>query len=146
MDKAEGYMGLARRAGTLLPGEKLCREAAGKGRLCLLVTAADAAERSVRHAHAMGAEGNFPTASLPRSKEELGRLLGCRSCAMAGFTDAGLAAAFAGAMAQENEEYKELQQLIVPRDEKAERVKAAGRKNKAAGKGGQKNGSNRNKI
>lgn len=141
MDKAEGYMGLARRAGTLLPGEELCREAAEKKRLCLIVTAADAAERSVRHARGMGEEGNFPTAALKQGKAELGRLLGCRSCAMAGFTDAGLAAAFAGALAEENEEYKEIQQRLAASGGKAERGTAAKRKKNAAGKGGQKNGS-----
>ncbi len=135
MDKARSYLGFARKAGQLVLGEDRCGEAAANGRLKLLLLAADASDNAAKRARSYTAGHRFPLCRIALTKDELCALLGSGGCAMVGFTERGLAAEFAKAMAVNNSEWQETAELLVQRKEKAERRKAAPRKRKD-GKGG----------
>lgn len=88
---ALSLIGLALKAGKIEVGEEpvgaACRAKAAR----VLLLAADAAENSVHRAQRFAEEGKIACVTLPFSKTELGYALGRTSCAMAAFTDAGLA-------------------------------------------------------
>lgn len=137
MDKARSYLALARRAGQLVLGEERCGEAAAAGRLKLLLLASDASDNARRRAEGYTVGHRFPLRRTDIPKEEICELLGAGGCAMVGFTERELAAAFAGAMAVNNSDWQETAALLIQRREKAARRKAAPRKNKTKGvKGG----------
>ena len=86
-------LGLAKKAGKLEVGEEpvgaVCR--ARHARLLLL--AKDAAPNTCRRAAHFGEAGNVLWLQLPHTKDEIGFLLGRKSCAMVAVTDFGIAAA-----------------------------------------------------
>ncbi len=98
MDEQLGFLGLARRAGKLCAGEDAVQAALQTGRVRLLVLAADAGEKTVRWTEHRS-QGRLPIACLTAGREELGRALGWKSCAVAAFTDLGMAAAYAAKLA-----------------------------------------------
>ena len=93
-------LGLARKAGRLEAGEEpvgaVCRARQAR----LLLAAADAAPNTFRRAAHFGQAGNVLWLTLPHTKEELGMLLGRKSCALLAITDFGLAATVAQRLAQ----------------------------------------------
>ena len=140
-NKAQRYLTLARKAGALSLGEFLCGEtmAAGKGKLLLLASDASDNARSRAEGYLHGRRALF--GRLPWKKAELSDLLGKAGCSMLCFTDLGLAAEFAAALAGEDESWKDTAALLMARRDKAARRKAAPRKHKPNEKGGQSNGN-----
>ena len=140
MDKALSYMGLARRAGVLSVGEESCGTAVSEGRARLLLLAGDASDNARRRAEGFILHRRALLRQLPWSKAELSALLGRDGCSMVCFTDLGLAAEFAAAMALKDENWTDTAQALAARRDKAARRRAAPRKNKRD-KGGEKNGA-----
>ncbi len=142
MDKARSYLGFARKAGNLVLGEERCGEAAADGKLKLLLLASDASDNAARRAEGYTVGHRFPLRRIDIPKEELCALLGSGGCAMVGFTERGLAAEFARAMAVNNSDWQETATLLAERRDKAARRKAAPRKHKSNGaKGGNVHGN-----
>lgn len=139
-NKALRYLTLARKAGALSVGEFLCGEtmAAGKGKLLLLALDASPNARSRAEGFLHGRRALF--GRLPWKKEELSALLGKNGCSMLCFTDLGLAAEFAAALAAEDDAWNDTAALLMARRDKAARRKAAPRKHKPNEKGGRTNG------
>jgi len=130
MDKAQQYMGLARKAGRLAVGEDACGAAVAAGRAKLLLLAADASPNAQKRAVGFLYGRRAILQSLPWKKEELSALLGKRGCSMVCFTDLPLAARFAEAMAGMYEAWQDTAELLSRREEKAARRKVAPRKRK----------------
>ena len=132
-DKAKRYMGLARKAGLLALGEDRCMEALGEGKAKLLLLAADASPGATKKAQA-GLRGHRAVLdTLPWEREELGAALGKPGCGMICFTDPGLAASFAAAMAEELPQWADTAALLSRREDKMRRRKAAPRKHERGG-------------
>lgn len=120
MDNTLSMIGLALRAGQLEAGEEPVGEACRRRRCRLLLTAADAAEGSLRRAARFAEEGQCLLLALPYTKEELGAALGRGSCAMAAVTGLGLAQAVAGKLAQADpERYGEIEGKLRLKAERA---------------------------
>lgn len=92
-DNVLPLMGLALRAGRLEAGEEPVATACAARRCRLLLTAQDAAGKTLRRAACFAEEGQCLSLPLPYSKEEIGAALGRASCAVAAVTDLGLAQA-----------------------------------------------------
>ncbi|MBR6115030.1 MAG: hypothetical protein IKQ10_07550 [Oscillospiraceae bacterium] len=133
MDKAQQYLGLARKAGLLAVGEDNCSAAVSGGRAKLLLLASDASPNARKRAEGFLHGHRALLEPLPWTKEELSALLGKRGCSMVCFTDLGLASQFAGAMAASESRWQETAALLVRRKEKAVRRKAAPRKHQQGG-------------
>ena len=99
MDEQLSFLGLARRAGKLAAGEDAVQDALQAGKARLLILAADAGEKTVRWAEHRS-QGRLPIAYLTSSREDLGHALGWGRCAVAAFTDLGMATAYAGKLAR----------------------------------------------
>ena len=117
-------LGLAKKAGRLEIGEEpvgaVCR--ARHARVLLL--AADAAPNTCRRAAHFGEAGNVLWLTLPHTKDELGFVLGRKSCAMLAVTDFGMAAAIGEKLAQQDERFvPAAQQLRVKADRALQRQK-----------------------
>lgn len=128
MDKARGYLGLARKAGLLAVGEDSCGDAVRAGRAKLLLLAQDASPNAVKRAESFLHGRRAPCRVLPWEKEELSALMGKRGCSMLCFTDLPLAARFAAAMGENFPEWRETAALLSRREDRAKRRKAAPRK------------------
>ena len=117
-------LGLAKTAGKLEIGEEpvgaVCRSRHAR----LLLLAADAAPNTCRRAAHFGEAGNVLWLPLPHTKEELGFVLGRKSCAMLAVTDFGMAAAIGEKLAQQDERFAPAaQQLRVKADRALQRQK-----------------------
>ena len=117
-------LGLAKKAGKLEIGEEpvgaVCR--ARHARVLLL--AADAAPNTCRRAAHFGEAGNVLWLTLPHTKEELGFVLGRKSCAMLAVTDFGMAAAIGEKLAGQDERFlPAAEQLRVKADRALQRQK-----------------------
>lgn len=108
MDRAQGYLALGRKAGLLLTGEDSCRDAAHSGKARLVLLAADASPNAQKRAADAVRSHSTPLRALPWKKEELSSLLGRRGCSMVCFTDPGLAAGFASAMAERDPQWQDV--------------------------------------
>ena len=128
MDKAQQYMGLARKAGRLSVGEASCGDTAAAGKAKLFLLAADASDNARKRAAGFLNGRRPPLQTLPWTKEELSALLGKPGCSMVCFTDLPLAARFAAAMADTDPGWKDTAELLSRREDKAARRKAAPRK------------------
>ena len=133
MDKAQGYLGLARKAGLLVTGEDGCGDAVSAGKARLLLLAADASPGTVKRAKSMLNGHRAPMETLPWEKETLSALLGKAGCSILCFTDLPLAARFAAAMQDASPQWEETAALLARREEKAVRRKAAPRKHERGG-------------
>lgn len=89
-----GLLGIARKAGKLELGEEGVSAAAKAHRARAILLAADAGERTCRHAQGM-VTGNCPLLPVPLTKAELGAAAGRGPCAVLALTDVGLANAAA---------------------------------------------------
>ena len=121
MDNTLRMIGLAMKAGRLEAGEEPAGQCCREKRCRLLLTASDAAEGTLRRAEHFAAEGACLLAGLPFSKEELGGAVGRGVCAVMAVTDAGLAAAFARRMAEEDLRFAALAEEL---DSRAQRARA----------------------
>ncbi len=137
-DAALHLLGLARKGGRIEVGEEpvggVCR-----ARKCkLLLLASDAAENTVRRAEHFAQAGNTLCIQTPFSKAQLGGALGRESCAMAGLTDAGLAASFTKKLAAADpQRYEEAAAALDTKAQKVlqrQREKKQHEKNLAKGK------------
>ena len=97
MDKALGYMALARKAGRIELGEEPTGAAAAARKACLILVASDGAEHTWRRANSFAA-GEISCIRVNFTKEQLGQAIGRESLAMAAFTDAAMALAFVRAL------------------------------------------------
>lgn len=93
-------VGLAKKAGRLEVGEEPVGAAARAGQTKLILVASTAAENTLRRATHFAEAGRVKCLCVPFTKEELGGILGRKSCAMAAFTDAGFAASFVKGLAE----------------------------------------------
>ena len=84
-----GAMGMCRKAGKLLHGHDRVQEAVYAGKVHLVLLAADASERTVRHLQ-QACEGLVPCLMTPLSTEELAHLTP-KPAAVFGVTDENLA-------------------------------------------------------
>ena len=113
MNKALGFLGLARKAGALVTGEENARLAVRSGRAKLLVVSADASDNARKRAEDFVKGTNVPLAALPLTKEDVSSATGRPGCSMAVFTDTGLAAGFLKALAAEyGEDYSGLTEYL----------------------------------
>ena len=117
-------LGLAKKAGKLEIGEEpvgaVCRSRHAR----VLLLAADAAPNTCRRAAHFGEAGNVLWLTLPHTKDELGFVLGRKSCAMLAVTAFGIAAAIAEKLAQQEERFAPAaEQLRVKADRALQRQK-----------------------
>ena len=98
MDKALNYLALARKGGRVELGEEPVGAAARAGKAYLIVVASDAGDHTWRGAKSYAAGTQQQTLKVSFTKDELGLAIGRTSRAMAAFTDASLALAFAKAL------------------------------------------------
>ncbi|NLF80455.1 MAG: hypothetical protein GX572_04595 [Clostridia bacterium] len=89
-----GYLGLAQKAGRIVAGDQMVKEALLKNRLHLLVLADDVAETVRRELTALAAERNVAILTLA-SKDQLGLIVGKSRRGALGLLDSGFAAAIA---------------------------------------------------
>ena len=137
MDNTLSMIGLALRAGRLEAGEDPAGDACRERRCRLLLTAADAAENTLRKAEHFAEQGQCLTLALPWSKTELGAALGRGSCALAAVTDLGLALAIAEKLARADAEtYGEAAERLRLKAERAaeRKEKKPGERKRTAGR------------
>ena len=102
-DSALSLLGLALRGGNLAVGEEPVKEACKTRRAWLVISADDAAGNSIDRAGHLAELGGVPWVRVPWDKETLGNALGRKLCAVAAFTDRGLAGAFAERLVRTDE-------------------------------------------
>lgn len=113
-------VGLAKKAGRLEVGEEPVGAAARARHARLILVAADAADNTCRRAAHFAQAGNVPWVRVPFTKAQLGAALGRSTCAMAAFTDVGLASSMAAKLsALDSETYGELAQALSGKAQKA---------------------------
>ena len=95
-----GLIGIAWKARRLAVGEDPVGEACRDHSARLVLVACDAAENSASRAEKFTGHGKIPCVIAPCTKEELGRALGRKSCAMVALTDRGLAATLMNKLAE----------------------------------------------
>ena len=125
VDKALNYLALARKGGRVELGEEPVGAAAHAGKAYLIVVACDAGDHTWRRAKSYTAGTAQQTLKVSFTKDELGFAIGRSSLAMAAFTDAALALAFAKAMEKPNAE------VIETLENKAQRLKSRQQEAKA---------------
>lgn len=133
MDKAQRYLGLARKAGLLATGADGCADAIASGKAKLLMLASDASPNTAKRARSLLNGHRALLVTLPWEKETLSAMLGKGGCAMVCFTDLALASRFAAAMAEDLPQWAGTAELLARREEKAARRKAAPRKAQIGG-------------
>ena len=141
MDKALGYLALARKAGLIELGEEPAGAAARAQHARLVVVAADASDHTWRRARSFVAGTNQQCIKVPFTKDQLGMATGRTSLALAAFTDPALALAFVKALGQPEKYASTLESLDVRTQRIRQRQKEAQahQRNKAMGrKGGTK--------
>lgn len=102
MDKALGYLSLARKAGLAELGEEPVSIAARAGKACLVVVASDASDHTWRKAKSLVSATAQQLIRLPYTKEMLGFAIGRTSLAIAAITDAGIAKSLVESLGQEH--------------------------------------------
>ena len=136
MDKALNYISLARKAGLVELGEEPVGGAARAGKAVLVVVAGDASPHTWRRAKSFVAGTDQQCLRLPCSKDEMGIATGRTSLAIAAFTDAALALAFAQSLPQTAEQAAAIEalKLRVQRQKQRQKEAKAHRKNVRFGK------------
>lgn len=138
MESVLSLLGLAKKAGRLEAGEEPVGGAARAHDARLILLASDAADNTVRRAKHFAGAGACLCASIPATKDELGRAVGRSQSAMLAVTDVGFAEAAAKKLAAiDPERYGALaEKLSVKAARAAERKKEQARhdKNVRAGK------------
>ena len=98
MDRALNYLSLARKAGLAELGEEPVGAVTRALKARLVVVASDASDHTWRRAKSFVARTEQQCIRVPFTKDELGFVVGRQSLAIAAFTDAALALAFAKAL------------------------------------------------
>lgn len=83
------FLGLARRAGKLVMGDKAVCDCASA--FVLIMTAEDLAPGSYKRAQRASEAGGAPIVTLPYTKKALGAALGRGTCGILALTDTGFA-------------------------------------------------------
>ena len=117
VDKALNYLALARKGGRVELGEEPVGAAARSGKAYLVLVASDAGDHTWRRAKSYVAGTAQQAVKVAFTKDELGFAIGRTSLAMAAFTDAALALAFAKSLEKCSPE------VIEALDNKAQRMK-----------------------
>lgn len=120
MNKALGYIGLAKKAGAIEIGETNTGAVARAGKCRLLVLAADASDNARHRAEGFIHGKQTPMITLPFDKAALSQMTGVGGCSMAAFTDIGLASVFIAALAEEEPAYLETAALLAQKNQKAQ--------------------------
>lgn len=128
MAKAIDYIGIARMAGAIETGEDNTKALVKSGRARLMLLASDASPHAKRRGEGYVYETKVPLVEVPYTKAEISEISGRPGCSMAAFTDKGLAAAFAAALAEEyGEQYAALAEQL-----ETKRAKSKGKRRKNA--------------
>ena len=107
MDKALGYLSLARKAGRVELGEEPVGAAARAHHARLLVVAGDASDHTWRRAKSFVNGTDQQCLRVPYTKQELGQATGRTELALAALTDPSMAVAFVKAL-ENPEKYAEV--------------------------------------
>ena len=137
MDKALGYLGIARKAGFLVTGSENCGAAVRSGKVKLLMLAADASENACSRADSFVFGRKTPLRKLPLDKETLSAATGVPGCTMLALTDIGLASHFAAALAEAEPLFGELAAALEEKNARARQRKteaASHERNRRMGK------------
>ncbi|MCD7792766.1 MAG: hypothetical protein LUG92_05085 [Oscillospiraceae bacterium] len=117
MGKAINYLSLARKGGLIEIGETAAGDCVRRGRAKLIIVAADASDNAQKRAGDYAKRIGQGSVRVPYAKEEISKATGRPGCSMAAFTDAGIAAAFMKALAEEyGEEYSAAEAAAAKRD------------------------------
>ena len=125
VDKALNYLALARKGGMAELGEEPVGAAAGAGKAYLMIVASDAGDHTWRRAKSFAAGTQQQCVKVKFTKDELGMAIGRTSLAMAAFTDAAMALAFAKALDKPQAE------VLEALEAKAQRLKSRRQEAKA---------------
>ena len=125
MDKSLNYLALARKGGRVELGEEPVGAAARAGKAYLIIVASDAGDHTWRRAKSYVAGTQQQCLKIAATRDEMGMAIGRTSLAIAAFTDAALALAFAKAV--EKPDAKVLEVL----EDKVKRLKSRQQEAKA---------------
>lgn len=120
MDKALGYLSLARKAGRLELGEEPVGAAARGKHAWLVLVASDASDHTLRRAKSFVAGTDQQCVKVPFTKDELGAALGRSSLAVAAVSDPSMALAFLKALG-ENPRYQAAVESLQKRSDRIRR-------------------------
>ena len=123
MDKALGYLALARKGGLAELGEEPVGAIARAGKAYVILVAGDASDHTWRRAKSFAAGTEQQCVRLACSKEEMGFAVGRTSLAIAAITDVQLALALVKALGQP-EKYKQALEVLTAKAEKAKKRQA----------------------
>lgn len=101
--KAEGVIGLARKAGMLAVGTNGVLDAVRSGKAVLVLIASDASENTKKLLFDKASFRSVPTEELPFGTEQLGRVVGKQNTAAAAFLSDGFLTAYRKATDPKNE-------------------------------------------
>ena len=119
MDKALGYIGLARRGGNIEIGEQRAKALVKAGKARLMIVASDTSPGAKRRAEGYVYGYDTPLITVPYTKEMISQTVGIPGCSMAAFGDAGLALSFVKALAAEDGAYDDAVSALTQRMERS---------------------------
>lgn len=136
MDNCIRLLGLAKKAGFLEIGEESVSDSVMFVKARCILSAADAAEGSVRKAGYLAEDASVPHIILPYTKADLGDVVGRGSPGMLSITDIGMAHSFVTKLAAEYPKYSDAVQVMDKKLKRANERKAARKNegNKTVGK------------
>ena len=135
MDKALGYLALARKAGFAELGEEPVGAAARLGHARLVLVASDASDHTWRRAKSFVAGTNQQLVRLQSTKDEMGYSIGRTSLAIAAITDVGLALSLVKTLdAQKHADVLAVLEEMAQRAKQRQKESQAHAKNKRFGK------------
>ena len=129
MDKVLNFLGMCKRAGSLVTGEDGALGAVRSGEAKLAMLAADASENTSKKAEFYSETCGIVLIRLPYSKDELGDMLGKRVCAVMAVTDKNFAKSFLEKLSAEHSGYE------AAMNELTERLKSRKERRKSLQKG-----------
>ena len=113
MDKALGFMALARKAGRIELGEEPVGAAARAQHARLVIVASDASDHTWRRALSFVSQSEQLCIRVPFDKDQLGQAIGRQNLAIAAFTDPALALGFVKALPQPEKYAREAESLQI---------------------------------
>ena len=127
MNRSLQLLGMAKKAGFLAVGAESASAAARLGKAAAVISACDASEGSIRRARADSIDCGAEFIVVPFTKFELGNVTGRGSPGTLAITDAGLASAFLGKLAESDpERYSQAAEKLAKTAEQLKKRKAAG--------------------
>ena len=134
MDKALNYVALARKAGRIELGEEPVGAATRAQHARLVIVASDASDHTWRRALSFVSGTEQKCIRIPYTKDQLGEAIGRTALAIAAFTDAALAVAFAKALPQPDISLVEALEQKAARIAQRQKEAKAHQRNKRTGK------------